>query len=333
MRELNRREVLTLLLIASLTPTTGVLSRRLEDSKVKSVTLDITHYTKILKPLKKVKMWIPIPPTDHAQEVSNFKVISPYPYRITEEKVWGNRSLFIERDKIGESEIVIKFRITRKREKAVKDPSLKVELCLQPSEWEVWNKEIENFTDKVTAGEKDPVKIAKKIYKAIIRRTKHIEGVCGRGVSILTFEQKIGRCDEFHALFRSMLMYKKIPVSWEEGLILPYPSELKDQDSYEADCLKTISWVRFYDGKKWIPADLAEAKKRPELAEFYFGAIPPNRIRLSRGRGFKLEPPQVEPLSLFAYTHIEEEDGIPAIYGHHYRNVLSYKLLDMEVEK
>jgi len=168
-------------------------------------------------------------------------------------------------------------------------------------------------------GERDPERIARKIYDAIIERTKFIDGVCGRGVSILTFEQRIGRCDEFHALFRSMLMYKGVPASWEEGLILPYPSELKSEDSYEADCLRTISWVRFYNGRKWIPVDLAEAKRRPDLREFYFGKIPPNRIRLSRGRGFKLNPPQYEALSLFAYTHIEEEDGIPAIYGHHYR--------------
>ncbi len=329
MKALSRRDFLSapLLLLGGM-----ALSKGIDDRKVRSVTLDVTHSTRILKPMKRVKLWIPVPAGDHAQEVSDLKVVSPLPYRITREPVWGNRSVFVEAPEIGEAEILLKFRVKRKREEPVRDPSLDPKLCLKPSEWEVWNRDIERFTDKVVGGEREPEKVARRIYDAVIERTKFIDGVCGRGVSVLTFEQRIGRCDEFHALFRSMLMYKGIPASWEEGLILPYPSEIKEKDSYEADCLRTISWVRFFNGRKWIPVDLAEAKRRPDLRDFYFGRIPPNRIRLSRGRGFKLEPPQQEILSLFAYTHIEEEDGIPAIYGHHYRNTLTYELLDMEVE-
>ncbi len=330
MKGLSRRDLLLLPLLVS---AGSVFAKKVDDRRVRSVTLEVTHATKILKPMKRVRVWIPVPVVDHAQEVTAFRVVSPLPYRITKEPVWGNRSVFVEADEMGELEILLKFRITRKREEPGRDPSLDPKKCLEPSEWEVWNRDIEKFTDQVVGSERDPEKVARRIYDAVIERTKYIDGVCGRGVSVLTFEQKVGRCDEFHALFRSMLMYKGIPASWEQGIILPYPSELKSEDSYEADCLKTISWVKFYNGKRWIPVDLAEAKRRPDLREFYFGNIPPNRIRLSRGRGFKLEPPSYEVMSLFAYTHIEEEDGIPAIYGHHYRNILSYRLLDMEVER
>ncbi len=326
--KLTRREIL---LAVPLLMLSRFSFAKVDDRRVRSVLLKVTHTTQILKPMKKVRIWIPVPKSDHAQEVRGLKVVSEFPYRITEEKVWGNRSVFIETESIGETNIELRFTVLRRREEASEDSVGIRKLCLKPSEWEVWNKKIERFVDKVVGKEQDPTKVAKKLYDAIIDRTEYIEGVCGRGVSTLTFEKKLGRCDEFHALFRSTLMYRKIPVCWEEGIALPYPSELKKKDTFEADCLRAISWVRFYDGRRWIPVDLAEAKRRPHLRDFYFGRIPPNRVKLSRGRGIKLEPPQNEILNVFAYTHIEEE-GIPAIYGHHYRNLFSYELLDMEVE-
>ncbi len=303
-----------------------------DDRRVRSVHLRITHSTEILRPMKRVRIWIPLPASDRFQKVEELKVSSPLPFRITEEKVWGNRMVFIEAGRVEEAKIEVSFRIRRFRERPVEDRSIRRDLCLKPTRWEVWDKEIERFTDRVVGREKDPRRIARRLFEAILERTKLVDGVCGMGVSVLTFQQKIGRCDEFHALFRSCLMYKNIPVSWEEGLVLPYPSRIKKKDSYEADCLRTISWVRFYDGKVWVPVDLAEAKRRPDLKDFYFGNIPPNRIRLSRGRDVKLEPPQKETVNIFAYAHVEEE-GIPAIYGHHYRNFLTYELLGMEVER
>ena len=302
----------------------------IEDRKVRSVHLRVIHSTEILRPMKKVRIWIPLPVSDHAQKVEELRVRSPFPHRVIKERVWGNKVLFIEADKIGEAKVEVSFRIRRFREGPAEDRSIKRELCLKPSRWEVWDREIEKFTDRVVRGERNPRRIARRLFEAILERTKLIDGVCGMGVSVLTFQQRIGRCDEFHALFRSCLMYKKIPACWEEGVLLPYPSRIKRKDSYEADCLRTISWVRFFDGRVWVPVDLAEAKRRPDLKDFYFGNVPPNRIRLSRGRGIKLELSR-EVLNTFAYAHVEEE-GIPAIYGHHYRNILTYELIDMEVE-
>ena len=324
---MTRRELLTVLPFLFL----SISSTGVDDRRVRSVHLRVVHSTEILRPMKKVRIWIPLPSSDHAQEVEDLKVNSPLPYRITKDKVWGNRMVFIEADEVGKTKVEISFRIRRFREGPVKDRTVRQDLCLKPSRWEVWDREIERFTDRVVKGERDPRKVARRLFEAILDRTKLVDGVCGMGVSVLTFQQRIGRCDEFHALFRSCLMYKKIPVCWEEGLVLPYPSRMKKRDSYEADCLKTISWVRFYDGKVWVPVDLAEAKRRPDLKDFYFGNIPPNRIRLSRGRGIRLDPSQ-EVINIFAYSHVEE-DGIPAIYGHHYRNFLTYDLLGMEVER
>jgi len=42
-----------------------------------------------------------------------------------------------------------------------------------------------------------------------------------------------------------------------------------------------------------------------------------------------LSPPQEGIVNTFAYTYAEA-GGIPMIYGHNYRNVIRYELLDME---
>ena len=187
------------------------------------------------------------------------------------------------------------------------------------------------FVERVAGKEKDPLKVGRLLYDAIIDRSKYLHEVCGRGVATLFLEEKVGRCDEFHALFRSALMYRGIPARWEQGIAFPYPSEIKKRGEFEADCINAHSWVRFYLGDgRWFPVDLSEAKRRPDLREYYFGRLVPNRMKVSSGRGLVLNPPQKGIINTFAYTYIEA-GGLPVIYGHNYRNTINYKLLAMEV--
>lgn len=301
------------------------------DGRVESVTLHLTYTTRILIPLEgSVRIWIPLPESDHAQEIKDPSVHSPLPYRIGREKTFGNRMISIEGRSVGKSEIQMAFTIKRKQEKDTVDRALLAERFLEPAEWEVWNDEIARFADGLLGRERDPIVMARKLFYTIVDMMEFAEGVCGLGVSTLAFRQRVGRSDEFHALFRSILLYRGVPVIWEEGIMLPYPSSLKGSDTFEVNCLKTLSWVRFYGGEgRWIPVDLAEAKRRPDLKDLYFGKIPPNRIRMSRGRGMDLVPKQNLPINTFPYTYMEI-DGNPAIYGHHYRNVLTYRVMDLE---
>jgi hypothetical protein len=246
-----------------------------------------------------------------------------------------NRMAYIEGWKFKEGDaVVLKYDIVRKTADTSRYPSENTPEYLArhlvPSEWEKWDDNIAAFVDKLTGAETDPVKIARKCYDAVIDRMEYVHEVCGRGVSTLAFEDKSGRCDEYHALFRSMLMYKKIPVRWEQGLTLPYPSEMKKSGELEADCISAHSWVRFYTGKGvWMPADLSEAATRPALRDFSFGRLAANRIKMSTGRGLTLNPPQKGILNTFPYAYIEA-NGYPFIYGHNYRNILKYDLVGID---
>ncbi|MEW6410413.1 MAG: transglutaminase domain-containing protein [Nitrospirota bacterium] len=334
---MNRRE----LFISTLTGIGSVLigsrysdSGTVNDSEVKAVNLNITCTTEILNPPKDkdIRIWIPVPPDDHEQEISGLTVISRIPYKMTKEDIWGNRMFFFNADNLtAKDKIVVKYRIRRKAGGISKDLNEKPERHLEPSEWEKWDDNITEYVDALVGSEKNPVKIGKKIYDAIVDSLTYVHEVCGRGVSQITLEEKTGRCDEFHALFRSMMMYKGIPVRWEQGIALLYPSVIKEKGEFEADCINAHSWVRFYiGGNKWMPADLSEAKRRPDLRDFYFGNLPPNRIKMSTGRGLTLNPMQEGIINTFPYTYIEA-DGVPLIYGHNYRNIMRYELIKMEM--
>ena len=332
---LNRRDFLKgsfLFAGYALTGFNGIsVASGIKDSDVRSITLEITYTTEILRPPKKkgIAVWIPLPKTDQEQEISSLVIDSPVKYRV--EESGPNRMIYIRTDTFNEGEKIQLRYILKRRATGVIKLSEDPLQYLKPSEWERWDSTIAAFVDSVVGKEKIPVRIGRLLYDAIIDRSTYVHEVCGRGVSALFFEEKTGRCDEFHALFRSMMMYKGIPVKWEQGVALPYPSRIKKEGEFEADCISAHSWVRFYIGNgRWFPVDVSEAKRRPDLRNYYFGRLASNRMKVSTGRGIMLSPQQQGIINTFAYTYIEA-GGLPAIYGHNYKNIIRYKLLDVEV--
>jgi len=330
---LSRREFLlcSLFLLSEGFLLSPAISKTIRDKDVKSLSLRVTYITEILRPpkAKLIRIWFPVPKTDHAQEVTKLELRSRIPYRMTEDKEMGNLFFYLETRDIKPGErLTLLFNITRKVEVPEEDKG-NPDRFLKPSEWERWNDQIMEFADRVIGREKDPINIARIVFDALLERLDYVHEICGRGDSIITFEERKGRCDEFHALFRTIMLYKGIPVRWEQGILLPYPSRMKKEGEIEADCINAHSWVRFYAGSRWIPVDLSEAKRRPDMRDFYFGRIPPDRIKFSSGRGIDLVPKQDDIINTFPYTYIEA-DGIPAVYGHNYRNRLRFEVLRME---
>ncbi len=303
------------------------------DSEVKSLKLVITNTVEFIKPPKKkgIGIWVPIPCNDQEQEHPPVAVESGIPHRITEDTRWGNRMAFFETETVSEGEkIILRYEVQRKTSAVIIDKDEDPKKHLIPSEWEKWDENIAKHVDSLVGDEKDPVEIGRKVYHSIIGMMEYIHEVCGRGVSLITFEDRLGRCDEFNALFRSMMMYKGIPVKWEQGMSLPYPSEMQKRGEFEADCINARSWLQMYIGNdKWMPVDVTEGKRRSHLREFYYGNLVPNRIKFSTGRGLTLNPPQRNIINTFPYTYVEA-GGFPAIYGHNYRNRMRYELRSIE---
>ncbi len=335
MKNISRRGFLlgTMLLVGDVLFPGLIGARGIKDRDVKALSLNVTYTTEILKPPRAglIRIWVPVPPSDHCQEIKDLRMKARVPFELKEDIQTGNRMFYLETKELRQNErIIVSFHIRRKVEEGFRDNE-RPERFLQPSEWEKWDRNITDFADRITGKEKDPVKMARLAYEAIIQRLDYVHEVCGRGVSVIAFEDRAGRCDEFHALFRSIMMYKGIPIRWEQGILLPYPSRMKKTGEIEADCINAHSWMSFLGGDgRWIPVDVSEAKRRPEMKDYYFGRIPPDRIRFSRGRGIDLVPKQDDIINTFAYTYIEA-DGLPVVYGHNYKNILRYRVLSIEV--
>jgi hypothetical protein len=56
----------------------------------------------------------------------------------------------------------------------------------------------------------------------------------------------------------------------------------------------------------WVPVDISEADKHPDLRQYYFGNLTADRVAFSVGRDLKLVPEQAgKPLNYFVYPYVE----------------------------
>lgn len=308
------------------------------DMDVKSMDMEVIFDTEIINPPKgndPVSIWMPVSQSCFEQDVTYMSIDSPVPFHITEDKVYGNKMVHVGPLRLQSgTRITVNYKIHRKTVRLIEEKNMDVNKHLVLSGREELNEDIKNFTDKIVGNEKDPVKIGRKIYDSLMDFLTYDTNTvgCGPGISILMFENRIGRCADFHSLFRSMMVYKGIPVRWEQGIMIPYPSEKIWVGELEGDCIGTHCWTEFFTGDdKWMPVDLVEGKQKVEMRDYCFGTLSPNRFNTTTGRNIILDPPQGgEPLNTFPVTH-GEYDGMPLIYGHHYRNNAGYKVLNVEV--
>ena len=71
-------------------------------------------------------------------------------------------------------------------------------------------------------------------------------------------------------------------------------------------------WPRFYvEGVGWIPLDISEADKHPDLREYNFGSQSADLLKFTHGRDITLVPKQAgPPLNKFIHPYAEI-DGAP----------------------
>ncbi len=141
---------------------------------------------------------------------------------------------------------------------------------------------------------------ARRIYDRVddlVKYDKSKPGY-GNGDVLWVCDSRTGNCTDFHSLFISMARSQSIPAKFEIGF--PLPSEPNGSVAgYHC-------WASYLDGSRWIPVDISEADKHPEMKEYYFGNLTADRVSFSTGRDLVLEPPQQgPPLNYFVYPYVE----------------------------
>ena len=273
----------------------------------------------------KMRIWIPVPHTDEHQRITNMRIASPVPYRLTPGGRQGNQSAYFEFAAARmHTPFDIKMTFDAKRSEYRKgvDPPIGTSRAAIPADIAAYLRPdrlvpitgiIAELSREATEGATDPAAKARKIYDYVIK-TMHYdhEGTgWGRGDAIFACTAHHGNCTDFHSLFIGMARAAGIPARFEIGFPLP-------SDAHASQIAGYHCWAEFYvSGIGWIPVDASEAWQTPAKHDYFFGAIDENRIRFSRGRDLMLSPPQAGgTVNYFVYPYAEL-DGKPFVdLGH-----------------
>jgi len=262
---------------------------------------------------KKARVWIPMPVTTADQDVAIEKIEVPGKETIGREKQYGNQMLYFEAepDKAGEIPLKMTYRVTRREVqtdaeagKAIKPlASEKIARFLQADKMvPIGGKSLSIIDEAKLPGTQ--ASIGKVVYDAVNNHMKYDKSGTGwgRGDAEWACDSKYGNCTDFHSLFISIVRAKKIPSKFEMGFPLPPERGAGKIGGYHC-------WAWFLpDGKGWVPVDISEANRFPNMRDYYFGNLTENRVQFSTGRDIDLVPQQDgPPLNFFVYPYVEVE--------------------------
>ena len=112
-------------------------------------------------------------------------------------------------------------------------------------------------------------------------------------------DARTGNCTDFHAYFIALARSSGIPARFAIGATIPAEKNEGAIEGYHC-------WAEFFADGRWIPVDISEAWKNPQLADYYFGHNPANRFELTKGRDLIVQPPpESGPINFLAYPLLE----------------------------
>lgn len=263
-----------------------------------------------------LRIWVPLPPNNPYQTISNLHVESPVVYKVEREDEYGNRMAVFDissQQAKAPFDIILRFDALRREHRvdlnephsaAISALVAPAELSrfLQPDRLVPLDGIIGALAKQETEGATDTLDKAHRIFEYVVstlRYDKTGQG-WGRGDAIFACTAKRGNCTDFHSLFIGMMRSAGIPAQFEIGF--PLPADKKEGDIPGYHC-----WAEFYaEGLGWVPVDASEAWKNPPKREYFFGAHDTNRVLFTYGRDIRLKPEQEgDPLNYFIYPYAE----------------------------
>jgi transglutaminase-like putative cysteine protease len=265
-------------------------------------------------------LWVPFPPNNDSQEVSNIVVRSDVPASVSRDDEYGNQVLSLSLHDPGKKPVRVELQfdvlrrerrnsavVARKRAQPPPDKEKISERWLQRDRLVPIDGKVLELARTVTRGQDTPFEQVEAIYDHTVSTLKYDKTGTGWGRGDIAYacDAKKGNCTDFHAVFVGLCRAKGIPARFEIGFSLPTDEAAGEISGYHC-------WADAYvSGYGWIPVDCSEAQKHPEQRDYYFGAHDENRVEFSTGRDIRLNPAQRgERLNYFVYPYAEV-DGKP----------------------
>ena len=214
------------------------------------------HFTD-LEPGAHFRLWAPLPQNTAHQKIESLTVTPTKNLRISRDN-YNNTVAFLEGtiNEGGNLDLQVRCRLRRSEwtpanaPRAPRPDAFLQAPVLAPTDSRV---------TRVAAHLKPPAEVlesAHQLYDFVLdymTYDKSIPGY-GRGDSLFACDSRTGNCTDFHSLFTSLALARKIPVKFEIG----YPIGREES----GDIAGYHCWVSFYDPKNgWLPLDISEADK------------------------------------------------------------------------
>ena len=296
------------------------------------------HYSFTVKNVEAgqpLQIWIPLAHSDQFQDVKVLSQSGDLPLTKTQDNEYGNWMLHASTSKATKSDyqFAVDYEVVRREHVVLTDGSpvagihvdkaskLQLARFLEPDKLVPTSGLPAAIAVEQTKGATTQLDKARDIYDYVFKTMKYDKSGTGwgHGDTLWACDSKRGNCTDFHSLFISMARSQQIPSRFEIGFPLP-------KDKTSAEIPGYHCWTEFYiDSIGWIPIDISEAWKHPEMKNYYFGAHDINRVQFSVGRDLKLSPPQAgAPLNYFVYPYVE-------VAGKEYPNVsIAFSFQDVE---
>ncbi len=254
-------------------------------------------------------IWLPVPRTNADQQVEQLKVHGVAVYRIQEDEEYGNRYLFTEILKpspkggfrIGYSCKVVRGEVVGATRDSSGTSEAFLKRALGPDRHVPVEGRPREIAKRVSANLATPLEKARSFYDWILAEMTYDKSGTGWGQGDFNHacDAKAGNCTDYHSYFLGLSRAAGMPAVFEIGFPLP-------PDKREGTISGYHCWAKFYIPERgWMAVDISEADRHPELTDYYFGNLTPDRVMLSRGRDIKLIPETSgEPLNFFVYPHV-----------------------------
>jgi transglutaminase-like putative cysteine protease len=248
------------------------------------------------------RMWLPMPTSDAYQTVEVLSIRAPGRSRTLTDRAHGNAVLFVELDpEDGTRTVELRFAVKRKEKSPYAAGRPRPGQFLEAERLVPASEDFTKIAGEVLAGRKGELVRARALYDHVIDRMRYMkygEG-WGQGNAVRACSAASGNCTDFHSYFIALARAAGIPARFAIGASIPSERDDGGIDGYHC-------WAEFYADGKWWPVDISEADKYTNLATYYFGHHPANRLEFSRGRDLVVDPAPVSgSINFLAYPVLE----------------------------
>lgn len=231
----------------------------------------------------KTEAWIPLPASNAFQKIDHLNIQSPRPYRIEKDSVYTNTILHLYPFTVEKPEtLTVTFKVQRREVHAYQesmDENTRA-LFLQPYQKVPLDPQFRIIADSLLQFGGNQVR---RIYDFILNYMEYDKSGFGWGQGDARYACAIGRgnCTDYHSFFNALIRSEYIPARFNIGFSIP------------ADSAGIITgyhcWTEYYDSEKgWIPVDISEADRHPQLIDYYFGHLDNRRVTFTVGRDIPL---------------------------------------------